>query len=172
MFNVIPPISSRKVSFTPQNNRYSSAPNNLAPLKADTTSFTGATQFKFDDLYKICRANKFSLSKTTISRALEESDSENVMLVLSEKIGDVLAKRMNHSKYTSNTIFGSSIHTIAENTPKVLVLHERANPREIQHVDWTNEYNEIKKVVSGYEVDANKTTEQLFELLQEYNLMK
>jgi len=172
MFNVIPPITSRNVGFMPQNNRISKPLSNLAPLKADAVSFTGIMPVRFDELHLDCMTSKFYLNKKSISSALEGASPEVVMHILAEEVGELLAKRMDFLGYTPKTKFGSSCHAVHDDFPKTLNLHEKGKNRDILQVDWTKEYNGIRKLIaeSGHETEEAK--EKLFSLFQKYKLMK
>lgn len=172
MFNVIPPITSRKVGFSPQNNRFSAPAGNLAPLAADTVSFTGIMPVRFKELHLDSMSGKFYLNKKSISEALEGASPEVVMHILAEEVGELLAKRMDYLGYTPKTKFGSSCHALHDDFPKTLNLHEKGNNRDILQVDWTKEYNGIRKLIteSGYE--TAEAQEKLFGLFQKYKLMK
>jgi len=172
MFNVIPPINGRNVGFAPQKNKFASSTNNLAPMKSDTVSFSGVKPVKFSDVYLDRMTHSMYLSKNSLTNSLKDTNPKMVMSVISDKVGELFAKRMDYLGYTRKTEFGS--YTLAEHDDfsKTLSFHEKGEHRNKFVVDWTKQFNEIKKVVNTENYEFNAVKENLYEVLKKHNLMK
>jgi len=164
MFNVIPPISPRQVGFAPQKNKFAYSPNNLAPLKADTTSFTGVQQIGFEKICGKFPDSNLYLSEIKIAKKIREAVPEDYMHVLSREIAEIAAKRLDFNgviKKAESGSFGHPPHTqnypgkISE--PSIFTFHPSRKNTERYSMDWSEQYQGIQNVFEETGTKQNYT---------------
>lgn len=192
MINVIPQVSNhRKIGFTPKSNNLISQSKPLAPLNADTVSFTGVKEIEFA---KIC--GKFEpadlyLTQSKVERMLEKADPKKYMHILSEEVGTIVAKRLGNSNIMPNAELGSFGHppyslnnpssAFKNEEPSLFNFHPKKNYTQRAKMDWTEQYRSLenifeetgkKKPMAATTYDFKSAKNQIFAELRKLGLMQ
>lgn len=162
------------------------ANNNLSPLKADTTSFTGITEIKkiaFSELSKEDFPDRFYLRAGSILSRLKWIQGQSLMEDLPMDVGDLMARRMNflglRSGFPERTRCGGYSYGFDEDSPKFLELHEvltkklggAKNEHKFQ-IDWTEQFNAINKILNKDEKLTEWEKTRFIKTLRDFNIIK
>lgn len=152
--------------------------SNLAPLKADTVSFSGVEKLPLEALKSKDFTPSLYIGLGKLKDNMAFMTGEELMYNLTETVGELIAKRMKFLEISDRIKCGAFSVGMSENSPKFFKLHDVVtkknggkNCERKFEVDWTSQYNVLKKILDTPEKLTSEAKVNLTKALEEFNLL-